>query len=79
MFSFSPDLPWRRKGSNQANAVDLNIKLMKWRVLPGLEPDRLKERLAWDGWEGQKIRMTMCIPQSKSVFRLQNFSRKLAC
>ncbi|CAK9057641.1 Ubiquitin-like modifier-activating enzyme ATG7 (ATG12-activating enzyme E1 ATG7) (Autophagy-related protein 7) (APG7-like) (mAGP7) (Ubiquitin-activating enzyme E1-like protein) [Durusdinium trenchii] len=26
-----------------ANAVDLNIKLMKWRVLPGLEPDRLKE------------------------------------
>lgn len=26
-----------------ANAVDLNIKLMKWRVLPGLEPERLKE------------------------------------
>eukprot|EP00435_Cladocopium_sp_Y103_P028638 s2894_g7.t1 len=26
-----------------ANAVDLNIKLMKWRVLPGLEPERMKE------------------------------------
>eukprot|EP00931_Biecheleriopsis_adriatica_P073430 TRINITY_DN47713_c0_g1_i1.p1 TRINITY_DN47713_c0_g1~~TRINITY_DN47713_c0_g1_i1.p1 ORF type:complete len:679 (-),score=143.80 TRINITY_DN47713_c0_g1_i1:82-2118(-) len=26
-----------------ANAVDLNVKLMKWRVLPQLEPERMQE------------------------------------
>ncbi|CAJ1342738.1 unnamed protein product [Effrenium voratum] len=26
-----------------ANAVDLNIKLMKWRVLPALEPEKMKD------------------------------------
>ena len=28
--------------SLEANAVDLNIKLMKWRVLPALEPEKMK-------------------------------------
>lgn len=32
------------KKSIAADAVDLNIKLIKWRMLPGLEPERMKEQ-----------------------------------
>ena len=27
----------------KANAVDLNIKLMQWRVLPSLQPEKMKD------------------------------------
>ena len=47
----------------QANAVDLNIKLMKWRVLPGLEPERMK---AWFNWSLDLLDLL----ESRSVFKL---------